>query len=86
MDLFSWVALERERYFFGFYFKQLLKYLNGLFGFCVLMEKQNLRTRFRRKEVMKMTDKKTSCGCGCVPLKIKDAKTTKDDKKIKKSK
>ncbi len=50
------------------------------------MEKPNLRTRFDRKEVMKMTDKKATCGCGCVPLNPKDAKATKDDKKVKESK
>jgi hypothetical protein len=35
---------------------------------------------------MKMADKKTSCGCGCIPLKQKNTKTTKDQKKVKKSK
>jgi hypothetical protein len=35
---------------------------------------------------MKMTDKKSSCGCGCVPLNPKEVKAIKDDKKVKKSK
>jgi len=33
-----------------------------------------------------MADKKTDCGCGCVPLKDKNPKTTKDTKKEKRNK
>jgi hypothetical protein len=33
---------------------------------------------------MKMADKKTDCGCGCVPLKQNSPKATKDEKKPKK--
>jgi hypothetical protein len=39
-----------------------------------------------RKEVIKMAGKKSSCGCGCIPLKQKGTKAVKDPKKAKKSK
>ncbi len=39
-----------------------------------------------RKEVMKMTDKKENCGCGCIPLKQKAKRATKEPKEVKKSK
>jgi hypothetical protein len=32
-----------------------------------------------------MTDKKSDCGCGCVPLKQDSPKATKDENKPKKS-
>ena len=38
-----------------------------------------------RKEVIKMADKKSRCGCGGIPLKQNSTKTTKE-KKAKKSK
>jgi len=32
-----------------------------------------------------MADKKSACGCGCIPLKQNSVKVTKDEKKPKKS-
>jgi len=39
-----------------------------------------------RKEVMKMAEKKSDCGCGCIPLKGKSTKATTDKDKPKKPK
>jgi len=39
-----------------------------------------------RKEVMKMTAKKSDCGCGCIPLKGKSIKATTDKDKPRKPK
>jgi len=36
--------------------------------------------------VIKMAEKKNSCGCGCVPLKQVSVKVTKEEKKAEKSK
>jgi hypothetical protein len=33
-----------------------------------------------------MAEKKNACGCGCIPLKKEDKKTTQDKKKAKKGK
>lgn len=38
------------------------------------------------KEVIKMAGKKSTCGCGCIPLNQNSTKTTKDEKKAKNSK
>ncbi len=41
----------------------------------------------QREEVMKMADKKSTCGCGCIPpMKQNSTKATKDKKKAKESK
>ncbi len=39
----------------------------------------------QRKEVTKMATKKSTCGCGCIPLK-QNNKATKDEKKAKEAK
>jgi len=56
------------------------------FRFAIFSEKPVSWTTNHRKEVMKMADKKNSCGCGCIPWKKSTTKVTKDEKKAEKSK
>jgi hypothetical protein len=46
----------------------------------------NSDTAIKRKEVTKMADKKSDCGCGCIPLKEIKNKPTKEKKNPKKAK
>jgi hypothetical protein len=45
-----------------------------------------LLKRFNKKEVIKMTEKKNVCGCGCIPVKQASKKAAKDKKSDQKSK
>ena len=56
------------------------------FRFAIFSEKPVSWTTNHRKEVMKMADKKNSCGCGCIPLKQNSTKAAKEKKEAKKSK
>jgi len=58
----------------------MLKYA---FGFDPFDHMANLKSSFRRKEVIKMGTKKNPCGCGCIEAK---PDTKKAKKKAKKSK
>jgi hypothetical protein len=60
----------------------MLKYA---FGFDPFDHMANLKSSFRRKEVIKMGTKKNPCGCGCIETKPSNSKATKK-KETKKSK
>jgi len=52
---------------------------------CQRSKSSKMRKKLR-KEVIRMADKKSSCGCGCISQKPKQQKVAKEQKKAKKSK